>query len=425
MVGDGIPAGGNARAAPDGTLTRVSGTDPFAETEDQATLRKFAREVAERELAPRARHWDETEEFPQASWDALRQAGLFGITVGEEWGGAGLGDVEAAIVLEELARADVSSAILAQLIFNGPPRAIEHLGSSVLRDKWLPLAASGEGLFCIGITEPDAGSAANLMRSSLVGDGRGGWRLNAYKNYVTGGHQAAACLVWTRFPGGDGAKGIGAVVVDLNAPGVSVTSIHKKMGLRGCAEAELAFDDVAITPDDVLLPGEPESSDAFKTLLSHLNHERCGNAAMCLGAAQGALEHAIRYMNERVVGGRALADLQGLQWKIADMAVQLEGARLLLYRAVALAGPHGTPPALETAMAKAASNQAAKLVCDEAIQLLGGYGYSREYPVERMYRDIRGLCIGAGTVEVQRNYVGVNLLRGRTPAGGAWRNPLT
>jgi alkylation response protein AidB-like acyl-CoA dehydrogenase len=143
---------------------------------------------------------------------------------------------------------------------------------------------------------------------------------------------------------------------------------------------------------------------------------------MCLGAAQGALEYAIRYMNERVVGGRPLADLQGLQWKIADMAVQLEGARLLLYRAVGMAGPHGTPPALETAMAKTAANLAAKFVCDEAIQLLGGYGYSREYPVERAYRDIRGLCIGAGTVEVQRNYVGTNLLRGRIPAGGAWRN---
>ena len=335
-----------------------------------------------------------------------------------------MGDVEAAIVLEELARADVSSAILAQLIFNGPPRAIEHLGNDALKQRWLPLAASGEGLFCIGITEPDAGSAANLMRSHLTADGDG-YRLDAYKNYVTGGHKAAACLVWTRFPGGDGANGIGAVVVDLTADGVSVAGTHKKMGLRGCTEAELAFDDVRIEPDDVLLPGDPANADAFKTLLAHLNHERCGNAAMCLGAAQGALEYAIRYMNERVIGGRPLADLQGLQWKIADMAVQLDGARLLLYRAVAMAGPHGTPPALETAMAKTAANLAAKFVCDEAIQLLGGYGYSREYPVERAYRDIRGLCIGAGTIEVQRNYVGTNLLRGRTPAGGAWRNPLT
>src|SRR5205085_7290274 len=132
---------------------------------------------------------------------------------------------------------------------------------------------------------------------------------------------------------------------------------------------------------------------------------------MCVGAAQGALEYAIRYMSERSVGGRPLSDLQGLQWKIADMGTQLEAARLLLLRAVHLAGPHGTPPAMETAMAKTAANLAAKFVCDEAIQLLGGYGYSREYPVERAYRDIRGLCIGAGTVEIQRNYIGANVVK--------------
>lgn len=396
----------------------MSGTF-LAETEDQQALRQLARDVAQRELAPRARHWDETEEFPQASWDALRAAELLGITIGEKWGGMGMGDVEAAIVLEELGRVDVSSAILAQLIFNGPPRAIEHLGNDALRDKWLPIAATGEGLFCIGITESEAGSAVGSMRAKLTPDGDG-YRLDAYKNYVTGGHKARACLVWCRFPGSEGTKGIGAVVVDLEAPGVTVAGTHVKMGLRGTSEAELAFDGVRVERDDVLLAGDPDNSEAFKTLLAHLNHERCGNAAMCLGAAQGALEYAIGYLNERVIGGRPLADLQGLQWKIADMGIQLEGARLLLQRAVHLAGPHGTPPAMETAMAKAAANLAAKFVCDEAIQCLGGYGFSREYPVERAYRDIRGLCIGAGTVEVQRNYVGANLLRGRVPSGGAW-----
>src|SRR5437868_14343903 len=196
-------------------LTTILSVEPYVESEDQSTLRKYARDLAERELAPRATHWDETEEFPQASWDALKTAGLFGVTVSEDYGGMGMGDVEAAIVLEELARADVSSAILAQLIFNGPPRAIEHLGSDALKQKWLPMAASGEGLFCIGITEPDAGSAANLMRSHLTDDGNGGFGLNAYKNYVTGGQKAAACLVSTRLPAGEGAKGVGTVVVDL------------------------------------------------------------------------------------------------------------------------------------------------------------------------------------------------------------------
>lgn len=396
-------------------------TDLLADTEDQAALRSLAREVAERDLLPLAAHWDETEEFPHKSWDAIRRSGLFAITVGEEYGGAGLGDVEATIVLEELARADVSSAILAQLIFNGPPRAVEHLGNDAMKQRWLPQAASGETLFCIGITEPEAGSAVPLMRAKLDADASGGYRLSAYKNYVTGGHHAGACLVWARFPGGHEGKGIGAVLVDTTAPGVSVASVHKKMGLRGMAEAELAFDDVAISADDVLLAGDADSSDAFRTLLSHLNHERCGNAAMCVGAAQGALEYAVRYTRDRSFGGRRLADLQGLQWKLADMAIELDAARLLLYRAVALAPAHGTPPAMETAMAKAKANLVAKMVCDESIQLLGGYGYSREYPVERIYRDIRGLCIGAGTVEVQRNYVGTKLGAGATPRGPAWR----
>jgi alkylation response protein AidB-like acyl-CoA dehydrogenase len=408
------------------SLTVVSGPgssdlSASAEDEDRASLRKLARDVAERELAPNAAHWDETEEFAESSLDALRKADLFTVTVGEKYGGMGMGDIEAAIVLEELARADVSSAILCQLVFNGPPRAIEHLGNEGLRQRWLPLAAEGE-LFCIGITEPDAGSAATQMRARLVEDGDG-WRLEAYKNYVTGGHRAVACLVWCRFPGSEpgSGKGIGAVVVDLAADGVSVAGTHRKMGLRGCTEAELAFDGVRVEQSDVLVLGDPADNSGLKTLLAHINHERCGNAAMCVGAAQGALEHAISYMNDRAVGPKRLADLQGLQWKIADVATELEGARLLLDRALALAGPGGTPPPLESAMAKLACNLAAKHVCDEAIQLLGGYGYSREYPVERAYRDVRGLCIGAGTVEIQRNFIGTALLGGRVPAGPIWK----
>jgi alkylation response protein AidB-like acyl-CoA dehydrogenase len=395
----------------------------FTETEEQSALRKLARDVADRELAPRAAHWDETEEFPHDSWKAIAEAGLFGVTIGEEYGGAGLNDLEGTIVLEELARADVSSAILCQLIFNGAPRAIEHLGNDALKQRWLPKAASGESMFCLGITEPDAGSAVPYMRTQLTPDGDG-FRLTGYKNYVTAGHVASACLVWTRFPGSKGANGIGSVIVDLERDGVTVASIHKKMGLRGCAEAELAFDDVRVESDDILLEGDPANTNAFRTLLSHLNHERCGNASMCIGAAQGALEYAVRYMNERKLGDKPISELQGLQWKIADMAIRLEEARLLLYKAVGQAGPGGTPPALESAMAKAAANLAARYVCDEAIQILGGYGYSREYPVERMYRDIRGLLIGAGTVEVQRNYIASKVLRGDAPTSPAWRNPL-
>ncbi len=400
------------------------GTDPLAETEDQAALRSLARDVAAREIAPRAAHGDETGEAPLEALAAMAAADLLRVTVGEAYGGLGMGDVEAAIVLEEIARHDVSSAICCQLTFNGPPRGIEHLGSEALKQRWLPVVTAGEGVISIGITEPDAGSAVHTLRTALTDDGRGGWRLNGYKNYSTLGHVAAGVLVWCRWPGGTGARGIGAVVVPMDRPGVVVAGRHRGMGIHAATEAEIAFDDVPVTLDDVLLAGEPSSSEPFKVLLAHLNHERCGNAAMCVGAAQGALEHAVRYMNERIVDGRPIAELQGLRWKLADMAVELEGARLLLGRAVRLAGPGGTPPPLETAMAKAAANLAAKHVCDEAIQLLGGYGYSREYPVERAYRDIRGLCIGAGTVEAQRNYIGVNVARGRTTTSPGWCNPL-
>jgi alkylation response protein AidB-like acyl-CoA dehydrogenase len=406
-------------------MAGAHGADLLEESEDQRALRELARSVAIREVGPRAAHYDETGEVPTDVIKALAAADLFRVTIGEKWGGLGMGDVEAAIVLEEIARYDVSSAICCQLTFNGPPRGIEHLGSDALRDRWLPAVANGEAILSIGITEPDAGSAVQSMRSALVEDGPGHWRLHGYKNFSTLGHAAAGVLVWCRWPGGDGAKGIGAVIVPTDREGVEIAGRHKGMGIHGATESEFAFDGVRIGPEDVLIEGDFASTDAFRMLLAHLNHERCGNAAMCIGAAQGALEHSIRYMNERVIGGRAIAELQGLQWKLADMATQLEGARLLLARAVRLAGPGGTPPALETAMAKTAANLAAKFVCDEAIQLHGGYGYSREYPLERAYRDIRGLCIGAGTIEAQRNYIGSKVVRGEKTGSPAWRNPLS
>jgi alkylation response protein AidB-like acyl-CoA dehydrogenase len=400
----------------------AQGVDPYAETDDQAALRELARGVAEREVAPRAHDHDVSGEPPRPQAKAMAEADLLRVTIGEEWGGFGYGDVEASIVLEEIARADVSAAIWCQLTFNGPPRGIEHLGPPAMRERWLPAVADGEALISIGITEPDAGSAVQEMRTHLVGDGAG-WRLNGYKNYSTLGHAAQGILVWCRWPGGEGAKGIGAVVVDLDRPGVSLAGVHSSMGVHAATEAEIAFDDVEVGPDDVLIAGDPTNTEAFKVLLAHLNHERCGNASMCVGAAGGALEYATRYLNDRVIGGRPLAELQGLQWKLADMAIALDGARLLLRRAVHLAGPGGTPPALETAMAKTAANRAAKLVCDEAMQLLGGYGYSQEYPLERAYRDIRGLCVGAGTIEAQLNFVGSNVARGRTTNWPGWVAP--
>lgn len=409
-------------------MAAAHGIDPFAETEDQAALRALARDVASREVAPRAHEHDESGDPPLEAAKAIAAADLLRVTIGEQWGGFGYGDVEASIVLEEIARADVSAAIWCQLSYNGPSRGIEHLGPPAMQDHWLPRVADGDALLSIGITEPDAGSAVQNMRTALRRDGAG-FRLNGYKNYSTLGHVAAGILVWCRWPDpttgaaagvADGARGIGAVVIPTDRPGVSLSGVHAGMGVHAATEAELAFDEVEIGPDDILIAGDPSNAEAFKVLLGHLNHERCGNASMCVGAAQGSLEYAVRYVNERVIGGKALAELQGLQWKLAEMATALEGARLLLRRAVWLAGPGGTPPPLETALAKTAANRAAKFVCDEAMQLLGGYGYSREYPLEHAYRDIRGLCIGAGTIEAQLNFIGMNVARGSSTVSPGW-----
>ncbi|HEV8065248.1 MAG TPA: acyl-CoA dehydrogenase family protein, partial [Acidimicrobiales bacterium] len=303
-------------------MSSATGVDPFAESPEQTALRMLARQVGERAVAPNARHADVSGELSKDALQALAAADLFGVTIGEKWGGLGLGDVEAFIVLEEIARHDVSSAVCCQLAFNGPSRGIEHLGTDALKERWLPAVACGEAILSIGITEPDAGSAVQNMRTALSADGPDRWRLNGYKNYSTLGDLAKGILVWCRWPGGDRARGIGAVVVPMDREGVEITGRHHGMGIHAATEAEVAFDGVAVGPDDVLLAGDPAGTEAFKVLLGHLNHERCGNASMCVGAAQGALEHAVRYMNEREIAGRPIGELQGLRWKLADMATQ-------------------------------------------------------------------------------------------------------
>ena len=346
---------------------------------------------------------------------ALAAADLLRITIGEQWGGMGLGDVEASIVLEEIARADVSSAICCQLTFNGPPRGIEHLGPEAMKERWLPAVADGDALISIGITEPDAGSAVQNMRAALTEDGPGRWRLNAYKNYSTLGDVAQGVLVWCRWPGGEGAKGIGAVIVPTDREGVSVTGRHKGMGIHAATEAELAFDGVEITEDDILIAGDPANTEAFKVLLSHLNHERCGNAAMCVGRGPGRAR-ARGALHERAGHRRPAAR------RPAGPAVEAGRHGGAARRGPAAAGPGRAPGRRRRAprrrsrrrMAKTAANLAAKFVCDEAMQIHGGYGYSREYPLERAYRDIRGLCFGAGTVEAQRNFIGLRV-GGRRP----------
>jgi alkylation response protein AidB-like acyl-CoA dehydrogenase len=261
------------------------------------------------------------------------------------------------------------------------------------------------------MTEPDAGSDALNMRAKLVRDGDV-WKLDAYKNMVTAGHKAQAYFVVTRFPA-HGDRAIGAVLIPAETPGISVSKVHKKMGLRGVPEAEVAFDDVVVRDEDIVLAGD-EQGTAMRTILSQFNHERLGNSAMCVGVAAGALRESIRYAQERTVSGKRLIDLQGIAWKLAEMSTKTDAARLMVWRAAvaADAAVHHETPALEIAKAKWFANVVAQEVANEAIQIHGGYGYTREFPVERMFRDVRGLAIGAGTIEIQKNLIARLLDRG-------------
>ncbi|TML77128.1 MAG: acyl-CoA dehydrogenase [Actinobacteria bacterium] len=262
------------------------------------------------------------------------------------------------------------------------------------------------------MTEPDAGSDAMSMRARIRREGEA-WKLEAYKNMITAGHKAQAFFVVTRFPEA-GERAMGAVMVDADSPGVSVSKVHKKMGLRGVPEAEVAFDDVLVPDADILLEGDAEGR-AMRTILSQFNHERLGNSAMCVGVAAGALRESIRYAQERTVGGKRIIDLQGIGWKLAEMSTKVEAARLMVWRAASkadMAGHDQPTPALEIAQAKWYANVVAQEVANEAIQIHGGYGYTREFPVERMFRDVRGLAIGAGTIEIQKNLIARLLDRG-------------
>jgi alkylation response protein AidB-like acyl-CoA dehydrogenase len=378
----------------------------FTLTDEQRSLRLATRELADKEFRPRAARWDENEEFPSENLEILARQGLVGLCVPEKYGGLGLGDLESALVLEQIARACLSTAVVCQLFLNGPPRAIAGFGSEDLKERYLPRIAAGECLVGIGMTEPDAGSAAMEMRAKLRRTDDG-WRLDAYKNMVTGGHKAQAFFVVTRFPADDPSRALGAVMVPADAPGVTVSKVHKKMGLRGAAEAEIAFDDTPVADEDVLLEGDPEGR-AIRTILAQFNHERLGNSAMCVGVASGALDESIRYAQERMVGGKRLIEIQAIQHKLAEMATKVDAARLMVWRAAAsgevINGIHEPSP-IFVAKAKWYANVIAQEVANEAIQIHGGYGYTREFPVERMFRDVRGLAIGAGTVEVQKNLI--------------------
>jgi alkylation response protein AidB-like acyl-CoA dehydrogenase len=290
------------------------------------------------------------------------------------------------------------------MFLNGPPRALAVVGSEEQRARLLPEVARGQRYFAIAMTEPQAGSSGTDLATSLSRAADGTLRLRGEKCYITAGDRADSLLVFCRAEGTSGARGIGAVLVHRGQRGFSVVGTSPKMGGRGVAEATLRFDDVVVSDDDVVIPPDPDSSAGARLLIRQFNPERCGNAAMCIGVARAALEDSVAHASTRVQFGRPIVEFQGLNWKLADMSVRLDTARLALWRA-AVSDQDGFPAVRETAVAKLVANEMAQFVTNEAIQVHGHLGYTRDVPVERYFRDVRGMALGGGTTEILRNLI--------------------
>ncbi len=381
-----------------------------AELEEfRATVRKFITDA----FSAKAAYWDEHEEFPQENRKLLAELGYLGLVIPEQYGGSGLSIRHGTIFLEEMARVCFNTALICQIAINGPPRAIEVLGSPEQKQRFLPKCATGEYLFGIGISEPGAGSAVTDLITTAVADGDD-YIVNGQKIFCTAGQWATHILSFVRFgkTKSHDAKGIGAVIIEKGTPGFEIGNPARKMGGRGVPEVELYFDTCRIPKENVLVPGDVQSSKSFRVLMNSFGPERIGNAAMCLGVAQAAFDCAVAYSKERTQFGRPICEFQGLQWKIADMATQIHAARLMIEHA-ATNLEDGFPQPLATTYAKLYANEMVQRVTNDALQIHGHYGYTREFPLERMVRDSRGFAVGGGTVEILRNTI-ASMVYGRS-----------
>ena len=377
----------------------------FELPEDLRHVQRTVREFCEREVAPHARRWDEEETFP---WDAVRQLGplgLMGIAVPEEYDGAGLGALALATVVEEIARVDGSLALTVASHNGLGTGHILRFGDEAQKRRWLPPLARGERLAAWGLTEPGSGSDAAGMRTTAVRRGDR-WILNGSKTFITQGSVGDVFVVLARTAPGKAQKGITAFVVEKGARGFGQRPLHGKLGMRSSDTAELHLEEVEV-PDDQRL-GEVDRG--FVDTLHILDRGRITIGSLAVGLANGALDAARAYAKERRAFGRPIADFQAIAFKLADMATAIDAARLLVRRAAAAADA-GRPFAREASMAKLFASEAAMGATSEAIQIHGGYGYTKYYPVERYFRDAKLCEIGEGTSEVQRIVISRSVLR--------------
>ena len=382
----------------------TSGYDVYTLTEEHQLLRQAVRELAEDKIAPRAAEIDETGEYPWDVHDALKRNELLGLHIPEEYGGAGADKIAHCIVVEEIARVCASSSLIVAGGKLGTMGLILS-GSEELKKAYLPLVARGEAAFSYALSEREAGSDAASMRTRAVRDGDG-WVLNGSKCWITGAAVNTHFTVMAVTDPDKGSKGISAFVVHADDPGFSVGAKERKLGIHGSPTSEIYFEDCRIPGDRII----GEEGTGFVTALKTLDHTRSMIGAQAVGIAQGALDASIAYVKERRQFGKAVADFQGVQFMLADMAMKVEAARHLVYVASAAAERGAPDLTLLSSASKTFASDTAMQVTTDAVQLFGGYGYTRDFPVERMMRDAKITQIYEGTNQIQRMVMARQLL---------------
>jgi alkylation response protein AidB-like acyl-CoA dehydrogenase len=367
--------------------------------EEHLALRRLAADFTDREIVPHAADWDRAESVDRGIVKRLGALGLLGLTIPEEYGGSGGDHFAYVLAVEELGRGDSSVRGIVSVTLGLIAKSINHFGTEEQKREWLPRLCAGDALGCFALTEPDTGSDAANLTTKAERDG-GDWLISGSKMFITNGTWAEVALVFAR-SGEPGHRGITAFLVPLESEGVTRREIHGKLGLRGQATAELTFDHVRV-PDSARLGPEGKG---FTVAMSALAKGRMSVAAGCVGIAEAALRHAVRHATERIQFGKPIAHRQLVQELISDIAVDVDAARLLVWRVADLID-RDQPFARESSMAKLFASEAAVRAANNALQVFGGYGYIDEYPVGKLVRDARVMTLYEGTSELQKLLIG-------------------
>ena len=377
----------------------------FEPTEEQIALRKTIREFAESEIAPHVLDWDEAQEFPTDTIKTLGSMGCMGAIFPEDLGGAGLGYIDYAIIIEELARVDPSVGLIVAAHNSLCTNHIYQAGSEEQRRCYIPKLARGEWIGCWSLTEPEAGSDAAGTRTQALKQGEC-WVLNGAKTFTTNAHNAEVCVAMAVTDRAAAQHGISAFIIDKGTPGFRLGKKENKLGMRASSTGEVIFQDCRLPASQLL----GKAGEGFVDSLKILDGGRISIAALSVGVAQGAYDAALSYSKQRKQFGRPISEFQAIQNKLADMATEIDAARLLTYRAGYMKD-RGERVTKESAMAKLYSSEVAVRVANEAVQIHGGYGFIKDYPVEKFYRDVKLCTIGEGTSEIQRLVIARQLLK--------------